>query len=47
LREEGTREYELHRNWVIAEFQGNRNPVIDRPDLARRVDFAGALALSN
>ena len=27
-------EYELHRNWLIAKAQGNRNPFIDRPDIA-------------
>jgi len=33
-------EYERHRNLAIAELQGNRNPLIDRPDWAQRVDFA-------
>ncbi|NLU68296.1 endonuclease [Streptomyces sp. HNM0574] len=32
--------YEQHRNAAIAEIQGNRNPLIDRPDWARRIDFA-------
>jgi len=33
-------EYELHRNSAIAAAQGNRNPLIDLPDLAREIDFA-------
>ncbi len=32
--------YELHRNAVIAKAQGNRNPLIDFPDLIDRIDFA-------
>jgi endonuclease I len=32
-------EYERHRNWAIAEKQGNRNPLIDFPDWAGRIDF--------
>jgi endonuclease I len=32
-------EYEQHRNWAIAEKQGNRNPLIDFPDWASRIDF--------
>ena len=32
--------YELHRNQAIYEKQGNRNPLIDFPDLADHVDFA-------
>jgi len=35
-------EYERHRNLAIAELQGNRNPLIDHGDWARRIDFAGA-----
>lgn len=35
--------YERHRNQAIFEIQGNRNPLIDRPDLARRVDFTAGL----
>ncbi|UQX05251.1 endonuclease [Streptomyces sp. RerS4] len=34
--------YELHRNAAIAEMQGNRNPLIDHPEWAERIDFAGA-----
>jgi len=33
-------EYERHRNAAIAEAQGNRNPLIDVPELAERLDFA-------
>lgn len=35
--------YEQHRNQAIFEAQGNRNPLIDFPDLARRIDFARGL----
>ncbi len=31
--------YELHRNAAIAAVQGNRNPLIDHPELAERIDF--------
>ncbi|WP_416984774.1 endonuclease [Streptomyces sp. T028] len=34
-------EYELHRNAAAAEIQGNRNPLVDHPDWARRIDFSG------
>ncbi|WP_206189871.1 endonuclease I family protein, partial [Streptomyces griseoruber] len=34
-------EYEQHRNAAAAEIQGNRNPLIDHPDWARRIDFTG------
>jgi endonuclease G, mitochondrial len=34
--------YERHRNAAIHELQGNRNPLIDRPDWARELDFAAA-----
>ncbi|MEU1185069.1 endonuclease [Streptomyces sp. NPDC005820] len=34
-------EYEQHRNAAVAEIQGNRNPLIDHPDWARRIDFTG------
>ncbi len=37
-------DYELHRNFVVAELQGNRNPLIDHPDWAGRIDFAAACA---
>jgi endonuclease G len=36
-------EYERHRNAAIFEKQGNRNPLIDHPDWARRIGFAGGL----
>ena len=39
-------EYELHRNAAIAQAQGNRNPLIDFPDLAGRVEFAAAPAVT-
>jgi endonuclease I len=32
-------EYEQHRNQAVAEKQGNRNPLIDFPDWASRIDF--------
>jgi endonuclease I len=32
-------EYELHRNQAIFAIQGNRNPFIDFPDWAAKVDF--------
>ena len=35
-------EYERHRNAAVYELQGNRNPLIDRPDWARELDFAAA-----
>ncbi|MEV5935115.1 endonuclease [Streptomyces sp. NPDC052079] len=34
-------EYELHRNAAVAEIQGNRNPLIDHPEWAHEIDFAG------
>ncbi|EKX61675.1 endonuclease I [Streptomyces ipomoeae] len=34
-------EYELHRNAAIAEVQGNRNPLIDHPEWAEKIDFSG------
>ncbi|SPF06510.1 endonuclease [Streptomyces sp. MA5143a] len=34
-------EYELHRNAAIAELQGNRNPLIDHPEWAEKIDFSG------
>ena len=35
--------YEQHRNFAIAEIQGNRNPFIDHPtEWARSVDFTHA-----
>lgn len=38
-REEPPGLYEKHRNQAIADEQGNRNPFIDFPELADRVDF--------
>ncbi len=32
--------YEKHRNAAIAEAQGNRNPLIDHPDWAEKIDFS-------
>jgi endonuclease G, mitochondrial len=37
-------EYERHRNAAIFEAQGNRNPLIDFPEWAGRVDFTRGLA---
>ena len=34
-------EYERHRNTAIFERQGNRNPLIDHPEWASRIDFSG------
>lgn len=36
-------DYERHRNQAIFERQGNRNPLIDFPELADRIDFARGL----
>jgi endonuclease G, mitochondrial len=36
-------EYERHRNETIFERQGNRNPLIDRPDWASRIAFGEGL----
>ena len=36
-------EYERHRNAAIFEQQGNRNPLIDFPEWAGRIDFARGL----
>ena len=33
--------YEKHRNQAIFEVQGNRNPFIDHPEWAEKVDFSG------
>lgn len=33
--------YEKHRNQAIFEVQGNRNPFIDHPEWAAKVDFSG------
>lgn len=37
-------DYERHRNAAIAEKQGNRNPLIDFPDWAEKIDFALGMA---
>ena len=42
--EDPVSEYEHHRNVAIAELQGNRNPLIDHPQWAGRLDFAAAWA---
>jgi len=36
-------EYERHRNMAIFELQGNRNPLIDHPEWAERLDFSTGL----
>jgi endonuclease G len=36
-------EYERHRNATIFEKQGNRNPLIDHPEWARRIEFSAGL----
>ncbi len=42
--EDPVSDYERHRNYVVAALQGNRNPLIDRPEWARRIDFAATWA---
>ncbi len=37
-------EYEQHRNMAVFEKQGNRNPLIDFPELAQKIDFSLGLA---
>lgn len=32
-------EYEFHRNAAIFEMQGNRNPLVDHPEWAEKIDF--------
>lgn len=39
-RQQPPEEYELHRNAAIYTKQGNRNPIIDRPDWADRIAFS-------
>lgn len=36
--------YEKHRNQAIEELQGNRNPLIDHPEWADKIDFTAAFA---
>ncbi|MFN8606324.1 MAG: endonuclease [Vulcanimicrobiota bacterium] len=36
--------YEKHRNQAIFDLQGNRNPFIDHPDWADKIDFQAAFA---
>ena len=43
-RGDAVSDYERHRNSAIAELQGNRNPLIDHPEWAERIDFAAAWA---
>jgi deoxyribonuclease-1 len=31
--------WEKHRNYILHQLQGNRNPFIDYPELANRIDF--------
>lgn len=38
--------YERHRNAAIAELQGNRNPFIDHPEWADRIDFTRGIGPS-
>jgi len=42
-RTEPPGEYEQHRNQAIQERQGNRNPLIDHPAWAERIDFVAGL----
>ncbi|MBT9583806.1 endonuclease [bacterium] len=41
-REDPVSLYEKHRNQAIAEVQGNRNPFIDHPEWAEKIDFTAA-----
>jgi endonuclease G len=45
-RAEAVGDYERHRNMAIFELQGNRNPLIDHPELSDRVEFAVGLRLA-
>lgn len=38
-REHPPTEYEFHRNQMIEKLQGNRNPLVDFPELADKIDF--------
>jgi endonuclease I len=42
-RAEPPGEYERHRNMAIRAAQGNRNPLIDHPEWAEKIDFAEGL----
>ena len=42
-RENPVSEYEQHRNRAIQRIQGNRNPLIDFPELVDQVDFSQGL----
>ena len=39
-------DYERHRNFAIAELQGNRNPLIDHPELGRAHRLLGGVGVS-
>lgn len=38
-------DYERHRNAEIQKLQGNRNPLVDFPDLVNKIDFARGLGV--
>ena len=38
-------EYEKHRNAAIFQKQGNRNPLIDHPEWASKIDFSLGIGL--
>ena len=40
---ESPTEYEKHRNVAIQELQGNRNPLIDFPEISSKIDFFSGL----
>jgi endonuclease G, mitochondrial len=46
-RAEPAEEYERHRNAAVAETQGNRNPLIDQPQWAERIDFSASFGTSS